>query len=249
MTTWDGPTFERLEAKRKRLEDEGKFGDFSSGLGLRPRRCTSWLERAEKEMWKGCPDYDAAFIFYWIAFNAAYAQGGAEVFVTRGGRGERDERDTYLAKIIKLDVGERIHGVIRMRFWGFVDEFLKNQYVYQPFWNHHNSQSGYEDWKSQLEDDRERVDKALKQWCPRVILPILFDRLYVLRNQLLHGGATWQGSINRRQVEDGAMMMALLVPLFIELMMDHPDNDWGAAYYPYVEESDGPRERAVTRGA
>ncbi len=70
MTTRDGPTYEQLEAKRKRLKDEGKFGEFSSGLGLRPRRCTSWLERAEQEM--GRCDYDAAFIFYWIAFNAAY---------------------------------------------------------------------------------------------------------------------------------------------------------------------------------
>ena len=42
-------------------------------------------------MRKECPDYDAAFIFYWIAFNAAYAEGGA--FVTRDGKEkQRKER-------------------------------------------------------------------------------------------------------------------------------------------------------------
>lgn len=29
-----------------------------------------------------------------------------------------------------------------------------------------------------------------------MILSILFDRLYVLRNQLVHGGATWNSDVN-----------------------------------------------------
>ena len=36
-------------------------------LNLRLRRALSWLERAEKEY--ATEDLDAAFIFYWIAFN------------------------------------------------------------------------------------------------------------------------------------------------------------------------------------
>jgi hypothetical protein len=68
-----------------------------------------------------------------------------------------------------------------------------------------------------------------------VILSTLFDRLYVLRNQLVHGGATWNSSVNRAQVGDGARIMAFLVPLFIDLMMDNPEFAWGAPYYPVVE--------------
>ena len=68
-----------------------------------------------------------------------------------------------------------------------------------------------------------------------MILTCLFDRLYVLRNQLVHGGATWNSSVNRQQVGDGARIMAFLVPLFIDIMMDHPQSDWGAPYYPVVE--------------
>jgi hypothetical protein len=29
--------------------------------------------------------------------------------------------------------------------------------------------------------------------------------------------------------------MAFLVPLFIDILMDHPQADWGAPYYPVVE--------------
>lgn len=63
------------------------------------------------------------------------------------------------------------------------------------------------------------------------ILEELFDRLYVLRNQLLHGGSTWQGSVNRSQVQDGAAIMAFLVPHFINLMLDNPTTDWGIPPY------------------
>ena len=65
----------------------------------------------------------------------------------------------------------------------------------------------------------------------------LFDRLYVLRNQLLHGGATWQGSVNRSQVTKGAEIMAVLMPQFVKLMMDNPLSDWGKPYYPPATQS------------
>ena len=59
------------------------------------------------------------------------------------------------------------------------------------------------------------------------VLERLFDRLYVLRNQILHGGATWNGSVNRKQVGDGAAIMAFLVPAFVKVMMDHPGEALG----------------------
>ena len=62
----------------------------------------------------------------------------------------------------------------------------------------------------------------------------MFDRLYVLRNQILHGGSTWNGSLNRMQVQAGALIMAFLVPLFVDLMLEHPIADWGSPYYPQM---------------
>ena len=63
---------------------------------------------------------------------------------------------------------------------------------------------------------------------------ILFDRLYVRRNQIIHGGATWNGSINRDQVRDGARIVEFLVPVFIDVMMDNRGHNWGPPYYPIV---------------
>jgi hypothetical protein len=58
---------------------------------------------------------------------------------------------------------------------------------------------------------------------------------YVLRNQLIHGSATWNSKVNRSQVKDGAAVLGVLLPVFINIMMDNPDHDWGKPYYPVVE--------------
>ncbi len=40
---------------------------------------------------------------------------------------------------------------------------------------------------------------------------------------------------NRDQVRDGARILGFLVPIFVDLMMDNPDENWGLPYYPVVE--------------
>jgi len=57
----------------------------------------------------------------------------------------------------------------------------------------------------------------------------------VLRNQLIHGGATYKSQVNRAQVRDGGNILLALLPVVIELMMQHPNNDWGKIYFPPVE--------------
>ena len=66
------------------------------------------------------------------------------------------------------------------------------------------------------------------------VLSIVFDRLYVLRNQLVHGGATWNSGVNREQVRDGARILMALIPAIIERMLDHPELDLGEIAYPVV---------------
>ena len=67
-----------------------------------------------------------------------------------------------------------------------------------------------------------------------VVLSIVFDRLYVLRNQLVHGGATYGSKVNRQQVSDGEKILGILVPAIIDLMIKHPELDFGEILYPVV---------------
>jgi hypothetical protein len=43
----------------------------------------------------------------------------------------------------------------------------------------------------------------------------------------MHGGATWGSSVNRDQIRDCVNILGKLVPLVIEIMLDHPDTLWG----------------------
>lgn len=52
---------------------------------------------------------------------------------------------------------------------------------------------------------------------------------------MVHGGATWNSSVNRDQVRDASQIMSNIVPVIIRLMMEHPDELWGDACYPVVE--------------
>ena len=54
------------------------------------------------------------------------------------------------------------------------------------------------------------------------------------RNQLVHGGATWDSDVNRDQLRDCTRFLGKLVPLIIELMMDNPDTLWGDPSFPVV---------------
>ena len=93
---------------------------------------------------------------------------------------------------------------------------------------------GGEDWERSFEHSKRIVTRALAAHDTAVILSTLFNRLYVLRIQLMHGGASWDSSVNRDQVRDGARIMAFLVPIFVGLMMSRPDVDWGPPDYPVV---------------
>ena len=210
------------QLKERQRQNREKFPPI---LDLRVHRAISWVRRAEDSL----EDPDAAFIFYWIAFNAVYA-GDSSVTDSKG------EMSGFFAKIIKFDGKNMIYDTIWTKFHGPIRVLLLNKYVFQDFWNCQNKKPGYADWEKKFEKDNHTVRLALQTKNSMKILEKLFSRLYVLRNQLVHGGATWNSSANRSQIKDGHQIMAMLVPLFIELIMENPESDWGGVFYPHLPE-------------
>ena len=206
---------------------------------LRIWRAISWVKRAEQET----DDWDAKFIFYWIAFNAAYAQ-----YVTpEDSSGEKSCFEEYFKTVISLD---RDSGSIFNTVWsGYSDlirNFLDNRFVFQKFWNHHNpahicgnyrNHGNCDDWENSFERKKRIVRSALGKQDTITVLSILFERLYTLRNQLIHGGSSWSSKIIRNQsrVRNGTSIMEALVPNLIHVMMEGDDPDiWGPSHYPRI---------------
>ncbi len=210
-----------LKEKQRSLRE-----GFSDSLGLRVHRSISWLQRAAKEG----DDPDAAFVFLWIAFNSAYSQDmGIAYHVSEKGRFK-----SFLSTLLSFDLDDQIYHLVWTRFPHEIRLILENQYVFGPFWNHQNGVEGYDDWADKLDASVKKAKIALSEKNTERVLNELFDRLYVLRNQIIHGGSTWAGAINRAQVRDGAEILGSLIPVFVDLMMDNPLHPWKEPIFPVV---------------
>ena len=217
------PKIEELRVREKNLPTE-----FPEDLKLRLHRAVSWLLRAENQD----EDDDAAFIFYWVAFNALY---GMLIKDVSGSEGERTEFQEYFRIISLLDTEKIIYDELWHQFSASIRILFENKYVYSPFWNHHYGMPGYDDWEMRFEKAKELGLRSLKNGDTAQILSLIFDRLYVLRNQVFHGAATWKSSVNRAQIKDARRILGYLLPLFIDLMMKNPNVAWGEPGYAVVD--------------
>lgn len=213
-------SFKELK-QRHRQEREAQH----SNLRLRLHRALSWLDRAEQ-----ADDLDGRFIFLWIAFNAAYA---TEIDASMR-LSEQETFKAFLEKLCGLDGDKRIESLVWREFSGSIRVLLDNPYVFQSFWDYQSGNIDEATWKRRFSSGKQAAQLALISGNTPALLGVLFNRLYTLRNQLIHGGATWNGSVNRDQLRDCTSLLGKLVPLIIELMMDSADTLWGDACYPVV---------------
>jgi len=191
---------------------------------VRIHRAISWLARAEQER----DDHDARFIFLWISFNAAYAKAfGFEEYA-------RTQLVAFFDKLLSLDSDKRLAKLLFSEFTGPVRTLLANKFVFDPFWTSLREHDPNSQWETKFHASTKVATAAILDGRTDLVLSVVFDRLYVLRNQLVHGGATWNGSVNRAQVKDGANIMMSFVPVIIELMLLHPEADFGEILYPVV---------------
>ena len=211
--------FKTLKEKHRALRD-----NFPEGLSVRIHRSLSWLERAEKEK----EDFDAQFIFLWISFNAAYAQEIDASFSTT----EKIIYSEFVERLIEADSDKQIYKLLWQQYAGPVRTLIDNRFVYQPYWDSLKEPNDL--WKESFEKAKFAANASLAGQEVGKLLQIVLSRLYVLRNQLIHGLATWNGTINREQVKDGALIMQRLVPVVINLMLTDPRPIWGDASYPVV---------------
>ena len=217
----------------------------------RMRRAQSWFERSktsEGNRKKAGNDREKAaafdceqFIFLWISFNAAY---GRELLDDRNEDPPKEfERfNDFLAKILERDSHRVIKTILLEKYSDPVRALLNNQYVFGPFWDWVRGSGNDLNWRDSFDKRKNKAFSALVDKDDiHTVLREVFSRLYVLRNQLFHGGATFATGWGRSQVRDGRRIMASLVPEILKIMHTdiekNPDSDtWGAVAFPRVNE-------------
>lgn len=196
---------------------------------IRIHRAISWVKKA-----KVLPedDIDLKFISLWIAFYCAY---GKEIS-TDGYFGEKVGFRDFLTVISALDEEKVLDKILWKRFSQSIKALLENKYTFQPYWNYYNGDDRAADWELTFKSYNSKALKALMTQNTAMVLNIVFDRLYTIRNQLFHGGATCNSKANRMQLHDGCEILSELMPAVLDIMLKHHDRDWGRAFYPYVKE-------------
>lgn len=213
---------EKFDGIESRLKDEDRS---------RLRRALSWLERAESAP---ASETDERFLFFWIAFAAAYVVG-------RSQRRESDTEFSLSAGFLKRIANADRVGLLEQQLDYMSDSvklLVDNPYVYGPFW------SDWEGWERSFAKDNKQLQDALRSRNAERCIDLVLRRLHVLRNQIVHGGSTLRSSHSRKQVKDGAKIMSHLVPAILEIMLDqlsvYPDAGWGAIPYPRVSDLPNP---------
>jgi hypothetical protein len=207
-----------LKAKQR-----GARAQFPADLALRIDRALSWLGRAEREL----DDPDARFLFLWIALDAARTEARDDP-----GLAERDRLRRYLGRVLARDTGGRVEELVWNRFAGEIGQLVGNRHLFGPFWSHVSGIPGHDDWEALLELSVRWAERARADGDAARLIEILFDRFHVLRVQILRGGTVWGSGVTRVPVKDATAILAALVPVFLDLMMDEPGEDWGRLAYP-----------------
>lgn len=199
---------------------------YSEAIRLRIYRALSWLEQAEKT-----DDLDTQFIFLWIAFNAVYAKDFADSV-----RSDKGLFIQFLYHICQNDKEQKIYNLIWHTYSGSIRILLDNKYTFQPFWDYQNGLISEQKWQADFDKNKQKALTALNQTDTVTILMALFNHIYTLRNQIVHGGATYASSVNRSQVKDASQILLHLVPEFVQIILNHPEQNWGKPFYPVVKD-------------
>lgn len=208
-----------LKEQHRRVRD-----GHAEALRVRIHRAISWLSRAEQEK----DDLDARYIFQWIAFNAAYAsEFGFE-------QKEREQVHQFIDRLLRLDHEHHLHNALFHQFSGPIRTLIDNRFVFEPFWRAMREHDASNAWETSFTAAKKRALDAVMNKDTATLLSIVLDRLYVLRNQLIHGGATWNGGTNRAQMKDGTSILVVLLPMIVGLMMQGRDEDFGEVAFPVV---------------
>lgn len=191
---------------------------------VRLHRAISWLDCAEGNL----TNPDLHFVSLWVAFNACYAIDLGKTNYPS----EKESFNEFINKLVQNDHEQRFFNLLWHQFSTNVRILIENQYVFKPFWDY--QRGDITEWQKSFNHSIYQSMQFVTNNDVPALLKVVLDRLYMLRNQIIHGGATFKSGINRKQLSNATNMLQLLVPLIIEIMLDNKNIDWGEIYYPVI---------------
>lgn len=201
-----------------------KASELPETLTIRIHRAISWIKSAEKQD----GNLDMKFISLWIALNTCYAVDLNGI----SSKPERAKLRDFTSSLVLYD-RSRLYNLFWEKFSGPVRMLIENKFVYEKFWEFNRGE--IQDYLTPFNKSITTAHNCLSKENIEGLLEIVLERLYTLRNSIVHGGATYNSKLNRTQLRDASNIMQLLVPIIIDIMMENRDHNWGDIAYPVVK--------------
>ena len=192
-------------------------------LTIRIHRAISWLKSAEKKE----ENLDMKFISLWVSFNACYAVDLNGI----SSKPEKAKLRDFTSSLVQFD-RIRLYNLFWEKYSGPVKVLIENKFVFEKFWEYNRGEAN--DYLPAFNKSIASATNCLSKQNIEGLIEIVLERLYTLRNQLIHGGATYNSKLNRSQLRDACNIMQLLVPIIIDIMLENGEHDWGEIAYPVV---------------
>ncbi len=204
---------------------ESKKDTMTLDFKLRIYRALTWTKASIYE-----EKSDEKLIKLWISFNALYGSGFAD----------KKGVDMLLKSINKVDKNHLLDNVIKDNST-IIEEFIKIPEVYKEYWEDEKlkKKEREEKVKNQILEMRNKFDnfKTTGLHANEFRLD-LFGLIYLLRNQVFHGSASYDSGENRYIIKNCVEILEAFNPVIIKVMIDNPNNNWHKVKYrpvPYDE--------------
>jgi hypothetical protein len=200
----------------------------------RVARMNTWIEVAEATPDESEKDH-VRFVFYWIAYEAAWQGRGPDVADSR-------RREKFHGRLAQHDRGS-LRRILQVQKQDAV-RLLELRQASPSFWNRWREDAGVrspEEWEivfgERVGSDVGRLNEAIRTSIKKDVsetLNVLFRNLSIVRNQIVHGGSAGPESRGRTQVILGAGLLKALIPCFRDSIESNIDHDWGEPPFPRV---------------
>ena len=201
-----------------------KTAPLPENLTIRIHRAISWLKSAEKQE----ENLDMRFISLWVSFNACYAVDLNGI----SSKPEKAKLRDFTSSLVQFD-RTRLYNLFWEKYSGPVKVLIENKFVFEKFWEYNRGEAN--DYLPAFNKSIASATNCLSKQNIEGLIEIVLERLYTLRNQIIHGGATYNSKLNRSQLKDACNIMQLLVPIIIDIMLENGEHDWGEIAYPVVK--------------
>ena len=220
------PTVAASADLRRRFKEIGTAADKKfQNYQIRVHRALSWWERAAELDLDENPE--GRLLFAWIAFNALYGawdeQGG-------GPTKDREGWGAFLSKVVTWDRDGLLVNCVQ-EFRDAILDLLDNKYLDAHFWRRRATYGG-----SRRQYYLGQSLYAERRWCE--VLVLLFDRVYVLRSQIVHGAATRNSRLNRDTLREVIRLFEAVLHPVLRVVVEHGAHDvWPTLCYPPVDDT------------